>query len=68
MECKWIRYYGEFYFKSDCGCIQGLDVRPKQKICFCKNRIKRLIQQSDGSLKDVTRVVTKKGHSYYFTD
>lgn len=38
--CNWVRYFGDYAFKTDCGHYQGIEVRPKQKICFCGKRIK----------------------------
>lgn len=68
MQCNWIRYFGEYCFKTDCGHLQGINVRPKQKTCFCGKRVNRLIQNSAGVFSPVTSVVVYKGNTYYHTD
>lgn len=50
--CSWIRYFGDYCFKTDCGHIQGIKVRPKQKICYCGRRIKRYAQDINGIIKE----------------
>lgn len=40
--CKWIRYNGNNMYNTECGHIQGISVRPKQKKCFCGKIIERV--------------------------
>ena len=40
--CKWIRYRGSYCYKTECGYIQGISVRPRQKKCNCGKKIERL--------------------------
>lgn len=40
--CKWIRYKGNYCYKTDCGHSQGILVRPKQKTCSCGKKIERI--------------------------
>lgn len=63
--CNWVRYFGDYCFSTDCGCIQGINVRPKQKTCFCKKRVRRFIQTQDRELNEVTSVRVKGGKAYY---
>lgn len=65
MECKWVMYFGNYCFTTDCGHQQGKDVRPKQRTCFCGKRVKRFIQDSNGVCREVTGVTVKRGHAYY---
>lgn len=53
--CNWIRYFGDYAFKTDCGHYQGIAVRPKQKMCFCGKRIKRYVQQQDYTIKELIK-------------
>lgn len=67
MECKWVIYFGDYCFTTDCGHYQGRDVRPKQKTCFCGKRVKRFVQDSSGVCGEVKRVQIHKGRAYYFS-
>lgn len=40
--CKWIHYKHESIWSTECGNIQGIKVRPKQKKCFCGKKIERI--------------------------
>ena len=40
--CKWIKYMDENLYHLECGGVQGINVRPHQKICSCGKRIKRI--------------------------
>lgn len=40
--CKWIKHIDEGCYTAECGWIQGINVRPKQKICHCGRRIERI--------------------------
>lgn len=68
MVCKWIRYYGNYCFTTECGHLQGLNIRPKQKTCFCGRRIERYIQDSFSNYNLVTNVAVKNGTAYYYTE
>ena len=40
--CKWIKHIDEGCYRTECGRIQGIRVRPKQKICYCGKHIERI--------------------------
>lgn len=42
-KCKWVLYRNASMWQTECGRIQGINVRPKQKKCFCGKRIERVI-------------------------
>lgn len=66
--CNWVRKFGDYMFTTDCGQYQGLNIRPKQKTCFCGKEVRRFVQSSNGDIKPVIRVQVHKGIGYYFTD
>ena len=41
-KCKWKHYLGDPVWKNDCGKTQGINVRPRQKICYCGRQIDRV--------------------------
>lgn len=41
-ECKWVLFKHACMWQTECGRIQGCNVRPKQKKCFCGKRIRRV--------------------------
>lgn len=65
MVCKWIQFYGDYCFTTECGHTQGTNVRPRQKTCFCGKRVERYIQNSYGSCVPVSSVRVKNGIAYY---
>lgn len=40
--CRWVKHIDEGCYTADCGWVQGIRVRPKQKICHCGRRIERI--------------------------
>lgn len=68
MKCNWVRYFGDYCFKTECGHFQGINIRPKQKTCYCGKRVNRLIQDETGVLLPVTSTVVNRGIAYYYTD
>ena len=40
--CKWTMYKGSYSWHTECGRIQGCNVRPKQKKCYCGKSIERI--------------------------
>lgn len=64
--CNWVRYFGEYSFNTSCGHVQGINIRPKQKTCFCGKRVKRFVQTQDEIMHEVTSVRVNKGNAYYF--
>lgn len=67
MGCKWVRHFGDYFFTTDCGMTQGINVRPKQKVCMCGKHIERYVQSMSGEYKPVTKVEVTKGIAYYRT-
>ncbi len=58
-ECTWVLYKYACMWQTECGRIQGCNVRPKQKKCFCGKRIKRVkvdeLSPSDRVFVDLLR-------------
>ena len=62
-ECKWILFRNACMWQTECGRIQGYNVRPKQKKCFCGKKIRRVkvdeLSPSDRVFVDLLSMVKK---------
>lgn len=65
MICNWIQYFGDYSFTTECGHTQGINIRPKQKTCYCGKTIERYVQDSNNTTYPVTRITVKNGNAYY---
>ena len=59
--CKWIKHIDEGCYYTECGKTQGINVRPKQKICYCGKHIERInLNTLSEPMEDLIKIIKDK--------